>query len=159
MDALFLYWLMEKAGGFSFSNEAIVDLGGLQFIKDSISYYGTGWTYLQEKFGKDISRLLTEFAMEITEFPFSSIEVYIIKDPYTQEPLTIHPYMGVVQSPQVPGKTYTFNGPAIKPFTTSWSVLPLSCTFLQPWLIQIKTIGTIAQTSGKGQAWLGLYMK
>jgi hypothetical protein len=105
MDALFLYWLMEKAGGFSFSNEAIVDLGGLQFIKDSISYYGTGWTYLQEKFGKDISRLLTEFAMEITEFPFSSIEVYIIKDPYTQEPLTIHPYMGVVQSPQVPGKT------------------------------------------------------
>jgi len=151
MGALFLFYLMEQQGGFHISGNDLCDDGGLAFIRNSIDFPGTGWTYIQQRLGQDLSTVLYAFGQTIVSYPYGATRVSIISDPETGEPITLHPYLGAVSS-------YTLNGPARIEPASMFTLLPYSLAFFETWQMTTKKKVTFSLSGKINSGLIGLYM-
>lgn len=151
MGALFLFYLMEQQGGFHISGSDLCDDGGIAFIRNSIDFAGTGWAYIQQRFGQDLSTLLYAFGQTIVSYPYDSTPISIISDPATGEPITLHPYLGSVSS-------YTLNGPAKIVPASMFTLLPYSLAFLDTWQMTAKKKVAFSQSGKINTGLIGFYM-
>ena len=158
MAALLLYYLFIKKGGavHSASDPSIIeDKGGLAFIRKSIDYYGTGWDYVQECFGKDMQTLLADFGKSIIEdngVPNNCI------DSFTGEPVNLDPFMGSLTSLHDPSLTFTLVGPARTTMADTVALVSTSLSFFDTWFLSDKTKFRINRITGNAQTLWGFFM-
>lgn len=129
--ALFFSWLVEKAGGFRWSddNGLLVDeerSSGLEFLRYTQSYSDCGWELIGSYFGESLKNLYKEYLIE-QNMILSKIqsEPEIIIDSLTGEPISLHAYIGEFY---FGGNFYNINGPTVELTETDitipgWSVI------------------------------------
>lgn len=85
--ALFLYYLFQKAGGYSWdeSGKNFIDTGGITFIRKIITDNDFDWPSIGNAFGKETNILFKEFAEDLLTKNISEIIDVNLTDPFTNE--------------------------------------------------------------------------
>jgi hypothetical protein len=90
----FLSWLFWEKGGFSWTEDhQLIDLGGVEFLRNIVLYESDGWTAIGRSYGQNTALLFENWIGFLLLNPQTINRI----DPYTAEILDLHPYMGVVE--------------------------------------------------------------
>ena len=142
---LFLSWLFWAKGGMEYSGadpSAVIDTGGIRFLKELVNSDGTGWENIGKIAGTTTDKLFEAMAAEINRLRIKD-ELYQYKtDALTGEPAAVFANM-VYKG--------TFTGfPAQYNITKSVSTRPWSLVFFDPFVLENRGIITLLSTEQKG---------
>ena len=158
--SLFLNWLLNKAGGISWSVDDPLSLDpikskGLDFLLSTISNSDSGWEQVERYFTKTLGELFKEYVSDENLIKSGlKVKPEIVIDSLTGECLSLHSYIG---SFQFGSTTYEMNGPKSSLFNNS-NVLPSwSALYFEPIDRPYDTWLTfLTRDSGSGVLFVGI---
>jgi hypothetical protein len=104
---LFLSWLFWKSGGMAWEDSnpaALVDTGGISFLRRMAESPGTGWESIGEAFGMPVRMLFAGMLEEMNGLITANGVYNYATDPLTHEAVDFFINMGVVDMPGGTGK-------------------------------------------------------
>ena len=89
---MFLSWLFWKRGGIDWNKEdplAIIDCGGIKFLKELVASDGVGWDNIGNIFGRKTDILYVQMVEELNAT--RAFAKPMLRDPYSGEPVQLYP--------------------------------------------------------------------
>jgi hypothetical protein len=158
---LFLSWLFWKSGGMEWdalNPVALIDTGGIAFLKRMVTSAETGWESIGNAFGKPTPTLFNEMLNEINNYRMNG-RVYQYKtDPLTSEAVDFFVNMGIVNSSQTMTEFYVGFPKPFDAFFTK-TLMPWSFLFMEPFFVQSDTLDETNAVKHSGDIFYALSKK
>jgi hypothetical protein len=158
---LFLSWLFWKSGGMewdSLNPVALIDTGGITFLKRMVTSAETGWESIGNAFGKPTLALFNEMHSEINNYRMSDRVYQYQTDPLTNEAVDSFVNMGLVNGSQNMTEIYVGFPKIFDTFSTK-VLAPWSLLFMEPFFVPSETIDEINAIKYSGDIFYALSQK
>jgi hypothetical protein len=158
---LFLSWLFWKAGGMEWDSVnpvALIDTGGITFLRRMVTSAETGWESMGSAFGKPTHTLFNEMLNEINNYRMSERVYQYHIDPLTNEAVDFFVNMGIVNGSQNMTEVYVGFPKTYDEFSTK-ALAPWSFLFMEPIFVQSETFDEINAIQHSGDIFYVLSQK